>query len=243
MRKYNYNICEGDFGASTSCEVITNNRGIVTEINDTSTFETNYAWDGWNINFEELKGKSLNEVDSIIKGHLNDYHDEYRQPYIEVIEDKDIFIENLSSQAEAWQEDGYEDFGKTLEQYIRNCSKVSWNENINYEIKRMPIISTASKQLEGRVTLNNKDNYPIRIDSLSITDKLTGEKLPLKTNDIELKQFSGSQMKEILKGKQINYIDDVKNVIVKLGLNKTSVGWVLSASKSIANIADSGSEL
>lgn len=243
MRKYKYNICEGDFGSSTSCEVITNNRGIVTEINDTSTFETNYAWDGWNINFEELKGKFLNQVDSIIKAHLNDYHDEYRQPYIEVIEDKDIFIENLSSQAEAWQEDGYEDFGKTLEQYIRSCSKVSWNENINYEIKRMPIISTASKQLEGRVTLNNKDNYPIRIDSLSITDKLTGEKLPLKTNDIELKQFSGSQMKEILKGKQINYIDDVKNVIVKLGLNKTSVGWVLSASKSIANIADSGSEL
>ena len=111
-----------------------------------------------------------------------------------MIGDKDIFIENLSSQAEAWQEDGYEDFGKTLEQYIRSCSKVSWNENINYEIKRMPIISTASKQLEGRVTLNNKDNYPIRIDSLSITDKLTGEKLHLKTNDIELKQFSGSQM-------------------------------------------------
>ena len=243
MRKYNYNICEANFGSSTSCEVITNNRGVVTEINDTSTNETNYAWDGWRINFESLKGKSLNEVDSIIKAHLNDYKDDYRQPYIEVIEDKDIFIQNLSVQAEAWQEDGYEEFGQALEQHIRNCSHVSWNESINYEIKRMPIISTASKQLEGRVTLNNKDNYPIRIDSLSITDKLTGEKSPLITNDIELKQFSGTQMKDLLRGRQISYIENANNMIVNLGLNRTPAGWALTLGKKIASIAESGSEM
>ena len=50
-------------------------------------------------------------------------------------------------------------------------------------------------------------------------------------------------MKDLLRGRQISYIENANNMIVNLGLNRTPAGWALTLGKKIASIAESGSEM
>lgn len=75
-----YWVHENSFGASTSLTVKIEN-GKVVESLDTSSYETNYSWDG---GFEDglLDGKSKQEAEEIMDHWFDDFEDEYRRPYI-----------------------------------------------------------------------------------------------------------------------------------------------------------------
>lgn len=75
-----YWVWEADFGASTSLAVKIEN-GKVTESLDTSSYETNWAWDG---GFEDdmLKGKTKEEAQEIMDHWFDDFEDDYRRPHI-----------------------------------------------------------------------------------------------------------------------------------------------------------------
>lgn len=239
MRKFIYDVLENEFGSSTSCEVFVNNNGVVTNINDTSTFQTDYEWDGWNVNLATLKGKPFTEVDNILCRNMEGYKDAYRHPYVSQYEDKSTFFKNLSEQVNSWKEDGYEDLAEKLEQHVHNCSHTSWGGTVSYEIKKISIIKTPTKDLAAKITLTTEDTYPLRIENLSIKDKLTGSTSPLDTKGVELKGLSGSQIKDLMNGKKISHYDIAGNMLGQLGLNKTPAGWTFSISKKIVNAADS----
>ena len=76
-----YRVFESDFGASTSLAVKIED-GKITESLDTSSYETNYAWDG---GFEDgmLNGKTKEEAEEIMDHWFDDFEDEYRTPRIQ----------------------------------------------------------------------------------------------------------------------------------------------------------------
>lgn len=75
-----YKVGEADFGASTSLAVKIED-GKVTESLDTSSYETNWGWDG---GFEDgmLNGKTKEEAEEIMNHWFDDFEDDCRRPYI-----------------------------------------------------------------------------------------------------------------------------------------------------------------
>ena len=76
-------VCESEFGATTSMEfeVVDN---VVTKVEDTSTFETNYIWDRWSPRELELEGMSLQKAFQVLSSKFDDFEDEYRNPWVSI---------------------------------------------------------------------------------------------------------------------------------------------------------------
>jgi Transglycosylase SLT domain len=95
MKKLTIRVNEDDFGSSTSCQVFFKNSRCV-KVVDTSTNESNYMWDGWDLNeLDNLIGKSEYEILIWMKHRFDNFDHEfnYRYPYMsinEVVKD-DIF--------------------------------------------------------------------------------------------------------------------------------------------------------
>jgi hypothetical protein len=76
-------VCEAEFGATTSMEFeVINN--VVTNVEDTSTFETNYYWDRWSPRELELEGMSLQKAFQVLSSKFDDFEDEYRHPWVSI---------------------------------------------------------------------------------------------------------------------------------------------------------------
>jgi len=75
-----YYVNESAFGASTSLAVKIENEK-VTESLDTSTYETNYVWDG---GFSDglFVGKTKSDMQEVLNGWFDDFEDEFRSPHI-----------------------------------------------------------------------------------------------------------------------------------------------------------------
>lgn len=71
---------ENGYGASTSCACTFDNVGILIFVEDTSTHETNYCWDGW-CELPEL-GSTVEEVDEFFSHLFDEWSDEFRHPYV-----------------------------------------------------------------------------------------------------------------------------------------------------------------
>ena len=115
------------------------------------------------------------------------------------------------------------------------ASKYYKDELNGYPSKRAELSATSTKKLSAHVVLDNDKNV-IEVNSPMITDRLTGSSSQLDTKGIDLKSLSGSQMKDLLSGKQVKAVAGIAGY---LGLNKTPAGWALSIGKKIASIADS----
>ena len=76
-------VCEAEFGATTSMEfeVVDN---VVTNVEDTSTFETNYYWDHWSPRELNLTGMSLQKAFLVLSSKFDDDDDEYRHPWVSI---------------------------------------------------------------------------------------------------------------------------------------------------------------
>lgn len=80
MKRYKFKVCESTFGASTECVVEVNRKNIIMNVYDTSTYQTNWFWDGWGENFlESLIGKTLKEVMIMMAEFFDD--DEFEEFY------------------------------------------------------------------------------------------------------------------------------------------------------------------
>ena len=119
-----------------------------------------------------------------------------------------------------------------------NPHNIEWYSSKDY-LSATTLCTTDTRTLTANVKLDNDKNI-IEVNSPMITDKLTGEKLPLNTNDIELKQLSGTQIKDLLSGKQVKAVAGIAGY---LGLNKTPAGWALSIGKKIVSTANSEAEI
>lgn len=79
------NIIEGDFGASTSAKLTVNNNYVIW-VEDTSTYNTNYIWDGWEKNFlRSLIGKHISDVKVMLNSYFDWFYsqpNQLRQPYV-----------------------------------------------------------------------------------------------------------------------------------------------------------------
>lgn len=83
MKRYRFAVHEPSFGASTSCIVEVDKRGIVLNIYDDSTYSTNWMWDGWNPGFlESLVGKRIEEVRTEMSSLFDGMNYGYRDPYV-----------------------------------------------------------------------------------------------------------------------------------------------------------------
>ena len=76
-------VCEAEFGSSTSMEFEVEDN-VVTKVEDTSTFETNYCWDRWSPRELELEGMSLQKAFRILSSKFDDFEDEYRHPWVSI---------------------------------------------------------------------------------------------------------------------------------------------------------------
>ena len=76
-------VCEAEFGSSTSMEfeVVDN---VVTKVEDTSTFTTNYYWDRWSPRELDIIGMSLQLAFLMLSSKFDDDTDEYRNPWVSV---------------------------------------------------------------------------------------------------------------------------------------------------------------
>ena len=76
-------VCESEFGATTSMEfeVVDN---VVSKVEDTSTFETNYFWDRWSPRELEIVGMSLQKAFQVLSSKFDDFEDEYRNPWVSI---------------------------------------------------------------------------------------------------------------------------------------------------------------
>ena len=76
-------VCESEFGSSTSMEfeVVDNE---VSKVEDTSTFDTNYAWDHWSSRELDIVGMSLQKAFRVLSTKFDDFEDEYRNPWVSI---------------------------------------------------------------------------------------------------------------------------------------------------------------
>lgn len=81
--KHTHQVCEPEFGSSTSMEfeVVDN---VVSKVEDTSTFETNYIWDCWSPRELGLEGMSLQKAFQVLSSKFDDFEDEYRHPWVSI---------------------------------------------------------------------------------------------------------------------------------------------------------------
>jgi hypothetical protein len=71
IHKAEISIAEADFGSSTSCLVEYDKNGVILSFQDTSDYQTNYVWDGWD--GIDLIGRKIKDVDGEVV-----FSDEYR---------------------------------------------------------------------------------------------------------------------------------------------------------------------
>ena len=76
-------VCEAGFGSSTSMEFEVENNE-VSKVEDTSSFETNYIWDGWSSRELEIVGMSLQKAFQVLSSKFDDFEDEYRNPWVSI---------------------------------------------------------------------------------------------------------------------------------------------------------------
>ena len=76
-------VCEPEFGSSTSMEFEVEDN-VVTKVEDTSTFITNYYWDRWSPKDLEIEGMSLQRVFLVLSSKFDDDVDEYRNPWVSI---------------------------------------------------------------------------------------------------------------------------------------------------------------
>ncbi|MDD3414506.1 MAG: hypothetical protein PHY47_10970 [Lachnospiraceae bacterium] len=108
-----------------------------------------------------------------------------------------------------------------------------------YDNSATTLCTTDTRTLTANVKLDNDKNV-IEVNSPMITDRLTGSSSQLDTKGIDLKSLSGSQMKDLLSGKQVKAVAGIAGY---LGLNKTPAGWALSIGKKIVSTANSEAEI
>ena len=76
-------VHESEFGSSTSM-VFEVEDNVVSKVEDTSTYETNYYWDRWSPRELELVGMSLQLAFLMLSSKFDDDDDEYRNPWVSV---------------------------------------------------------------------------------------------------------------------------------------------------------------
>ena len=76
-------VCESGFGSSTSMEFEVEDN-VVSKVEDTSSFETNYIWDCWSPRELELEGMSLQKAFQVLSSKFDDFEDEYRHPWVSI---------------------------------------------------------------------------------------------------------------------------------------------------------------
>ena len=76
-------VHESEFGSSTSMEFEVRDN-IVSRVEDTSTFGTNYYWDRWSPRELNLEGMSLQKAFLTLSSKFNDDEDEYRNPWVSI---------------------------------------------------------------------------------------------------------------------------------------------------------------
>ena len=76
-------VCESGFGSSTSMEFEVEDN-LVSKVEDTSTFETNYYWDNWSPRELDLVGMSLQKAFRVLSSKFDDDDDEYRNPWVSI---------------------------------------------------------------------------------------------------------------------------------------------------------------
>ena len=57
---------------------------IVSEVEDTSTYETNYIWDCWSPEELALEGMPLEKAFQVLSSKFDDFEDEYRNPWVSI---------------------------------------------------------------------------------------------------------------------------------------------------------------
>ncbi|MBP1616160.1 MAG: putative methylase, partial [Bacteroidetes bacterium] len=105
----------------------------------------------------------------------------------------------------------------------------------NIPSKNATLCYTSYRILSADVVLDEERKITT-VSNPMITDKFTGSSSPLDTKGIDPKKLSGTQMKNLLSGKQVSGLSGLAG---PLGLNKTPAGWCLSIGKKIVNTADS----
>ena len=76
-------VCETGFGSSTSLQFEVEDN-MVSKVEDTSSFETNYIWDCWSPKELELEGMSLQKAFQVLSSKFDDFEDEYRHPWVSI---------------------------------------------------------------------------------------------------------------------------------------------------------------
>ena len=74
-------VVETEFGSSTSMEFEVKDN-VVTKVEDTSTFETNYFWDRWSPKELHLRGMSLQKAFQVLSSKFDDDYDGETHPWV-----------------------------------------------------------------------------------------------------------------------------------------------------------------
>lgn len=82
MRRITYFVNESSFGASTSLELSISDANTVLFASDTSTHNTNWAWDYWSFDPHSLIGMELEEAHNMIMNNFSSFEDDFRKPYV-----------------------------------------------------------------------------------------------------------------------------------------------------------------
>lgn len=138
-----------------------------------------------------------------------------------------------------YQELGYDNISKTLEQYSLKIENISTNNNSRYTIQNIHIQNAGSKELTGDLTIYQSNNVPIaNISNLRIIDKSNGKTEPLNIgSDIDINRQSSKSIELLLRGGTAE-ISTKSGATQMMGLSKSSSGWGLQAEKQISNITD-----
>ena len=76
-------VNESEFGSSTSLEFEVEDN-IVSRVEDTSTYDTNYYWDRWSPRELGLEGMSLQKAFLVLSSKFDDDVDKYRNPWVSI---------------------------------------------------------------------------------------------------------------------------------------------------------------
>ena len=153
-----YRVFECDFGASTSLAVKIED-GKITESLDTSSYETNYAWDG---GFEDgmLNGKTKEEAEEIMDHWFDDFEDEYRTPRIQehILDARDwtkIKAQRLKEEKDALKrrerckaEQEHKDVLAKKEKLLKRAERKAWMK-----------LSSAEKESSSKAEVKDKARF------------------------------------------------------------------------------------
>ena len=199
---------------------------LVKEINDLSPID--------NQKNTNLDSKCASEVIGKIS-----YYD-YNGKVCEVMEhtDKQKYLNAIKKELD-YNPTGFKVDTLTSDPEVRKSVENLIYDAYGYDNSATTLCTTDTRTLTANVKLDNDKNV-IEVNSPMITDRLTGSSSQLDTKGIDLKSLSGSQMKDLLSGKQVKAVAGIAGY---LGLNKTPAGWALSIGKKIVSTANSEAEI